>query len=109
MADQGVLASEDGLIPAVPPDATAGVGRLLKRLENALTPELSVRRGASMADFFSSRRYTRRMGERMSEYAVRFDDVQTVVLDEADHMMDMGFLPQIKKVLQQLHDAPTAR
>lgn len=43
-----------------------------------------------------------RLLDLKSQNAVRFDDVQTVVLDEADHMMDMGFLPQIKKVLQQL-------
>jgi ATP-dependent RNA helicase RhlE len=43
-----------------------------------------------------------RLLDLKSQNAVRFDDIQTVVLDEADHMMDMGFLPQIKKVLQQL-------
>ncbi|WP_233356039.1 DEAD/DEAH box helicase [Henriciella aquimarina] len=34
--------------------------------------------------------------------AIRFDQIQSVVLDEADHMMDMGFLPQIRNVLRQL-------
>ena len=43
-----------------------------------------------------------RLLDLKAQNAVRFDDVQTVVLDEADHMMDMGFLPQIRKVLQQL-------
>ncbi|WP_290846173.1 DEAD/DEAH box helicase, partial [Henriciella sp.] len=43
-----------------------------------------------------------RLLDLKSQNAVRFDDIQTVVLDEADHMMDMGFLPQIKKILQQL-------
>jgi len=43
-----------------------------------------------------------RLLDLKSQNAIRFDDIQTVVLDEADHMMDMGFLPQIRKVLQQL-------
>ncbi len=43
-----------------------------------------------------------RLLDLKSQNAIRFDQVRTVVLDEADHMMDMGFLPQIKKVLMQL-------
>ena len=43
-----------------------------------------------------------RLLDLKGQNAIRFDDIQTVVLDEADHMMDMGFLPQIRKILQQL-------
>ncbi|WP_084420261.1 DEAD/DEAH box helicase [Henriciella litoralis] len=43
-----------------------------------------------------------RLLDLAQQRAIRFDDVKMVVLDEADHMMDMGFLPQIKKVLVQL-------
>jgi ATP-dependent RNA helicase RhlE len=43
-----------------------------------------------------------RLLDLKAQKAIRFDQVETVILDEADHMMDMGFLPQIKKVLQQL-------
>lgn len=43
-----------------------------------------------------------RLLDLKSQGAIRFDQIRTVVLDEADHMMDMGFLPQIKKVLTQL-------
>ena len=43
-----------------------------------------------------------RLLDLSSQNAIRFDQVETVVIDEADHMMDMGFLPQIKKVLAQL-------
>lgn len=43
-----------------------------------------------------------RLLDLAAQKAIRFDQVRTVVLDEADHMMDMGFLPQIKKVLTQL-------
>lgn len=34
--------------------------------------------------------------------AVSFDKVQSVVLDEADHMLDIGFLPDIRRIFAQL-------
>ena len=34
--------------------------------------------------------------------AIRFDQVQSVVLDEADHMLDIGFLPDIRRIFAQL-------
>ncbi|MEM7290435.1 MAG: DEAD/DEAH box helicase, partial [Pseudomonadota bacterium] len=34
--------------------------------------------------------------------SVNFDQIQSVVLDEADHMLDIGFLPDIKRILSQL-------
>lgn len=33
---------------------------------------------------------------------LRLDQVETLVLDEADHMFDMGFLPDIRKILAAL-------
>jgi len=33
---------------------------------------------------------------------VRLDRVETLVLDEADHMFDMGFLPDLKRILDAL-------
>ena len=34
--------------------------------------------------------------------ALNFGDVETLVLDEADHMFDMGFLPDLRRILNQL-------
>jgi ATP-dependent RNA helicase RhlE len=34
--------------------------------------------------------------------ALRLGEVQTVVLDEADHMFDMGFLPSLRRILSAL-------
>jgi ATP-dependent RNA helicase RhlE len=43
-----------------------------------------------------------RLLDLMGRGAVRLDAVDTLVLDEADHMFDMGFLPSIRKVLAAL-------
>ena len=34
--------------------------------------------------------------------AVNLDNVQSIVLDEADHMLDIGFLPDIRRIFAQL-------
>ena len=41
-----------------------------------------------------------RIRELLDLGAVSFSNVQLVVIDEADRMLDMGFLPQIKAILQ---------
>lgn len=43
-----------------------------------------------------------RLLDLMGSGDVRFDGLEVLVLDEADHMLDMGFLPDIKRILKQL-------
>lgn len=43
-----------------------------------------------------------RLLDHMRQNQVRFDHLQTLVLDEADRMLDMGFLPDIKRILARL-------
>lgn len=43
-----------------------------------------------------------RLLDLCSQRAVFLDAIQAVVLDEADRMLDMGFLPDIRKILTQL-------
>ena len=41
-----------------------------------------------------------RLTDHMERRNVRLDQIQELVLDEADHMLDMGFLPQIETILR---------
>ena len=43
-----------------------------------------------------------RLIDLMEQGHVRFDDVQVLVLDEADRMLDMGFIRPIKQILAKL-------
>jgi ATP-dependent RNA helicase RhlE len=43
-----------------------------------------------------------RLLDLMGQRAVRLGGVETFVLDEADHMFDMGFLPDIRRILSAL-------
>lgn len=41
-----------------------------------------------------------RMLDHLEQRTVRFDKVQYLVLDEADRMLDMGFLPDVRKLVE---------
>lgn len=43
-----------------------------------------------------------RLLDHMEQRTVNLGDIRVLVLDEADRMLDMGFAPQIKKILQAL-------
>ena len=43
-----------------------------------------------------------RLMDHMRRGNVRFDDLEILVFDEADRMLDMGFLPDIKRILHQM-------
>ncbi len=45
-----------------------------------------------------------RLLDLMQQGHVRLDDVETFVLDEVDRMLDMGFLPDIKRIMAQVPD-----
>jgi len=43
-----------------------------------------------------------RLMDHMKRRTVRLDDVQTVVLDEADRMLDMGFVQDVTRILDKI-------
>jgi ATP-dependent RNA helicase RhlE len=43
-----------------------------------------------------------RLLDLFGQGAVRLDRIETLILDEADHMFDMGFLPDIRRILAAL-------
>lgn len=42
-----------------------------------------------------------RLLDHIGRHTIRLDHVKTLVLDEADDMLDMGFLPDIEKLLNK--------
>jgi ATP-dependent RNA helicase RhlE len=40
-----------------------------------------------------------RLLDFLGQKALRFDHIETLVLDEADRMLDMGFLPDVKRII----------
>ena len=42
-----------------------------------------------------------RLIDHMQQGVAKLDDISHVVLDEADRMLDMGFLPDVKRILQK--------
>lgn len=45
-----------------------------------------------------------RLVDHMERRNVRLDLISELVLDEADHMLDMGFLPQLRKIMEKVPD-----
>jgi ATP-dependent RNA helicase RhlE len=43
-----------------------------------------------------------RLNDHLDSRTARLDHVEILVLDEADRMLDMGFLPQLKRILQHV-------
>jgi ATP-dependent RNA helicase RhlE len=44
-----------------------------------------------------------RLLDHLERQNLVFDDLEILVLDEADRMLDMGFAPQINRVVEQIH------
>jgi len=43
-----------------------------------------------------------RLNDHLDQGTARLDQVEMLVLDEADRMLDMGFLPQLRRILQHV-------
>src|SRR5256885_10577901 len=43
-----------------------------------------------------------RLNDHLDHRTARLDHIEVLVLDEADRMLDMGFLPQLRRILQHL-------
>ncbi len=46
-----------------------------------------------------------RLADHLRRRNVSLDRLEELVLDEADHMLDLGFLPQIKEILEQVPES----
>jgi ATP-dependent RNA helicase RhlE len=45
-----------------------------------------------------------RLVDHLGRKNVRLGDIEELVLDEADHMLDLGFLPQLRKIMARVPD-----
>jgi superfamily II DNA/RNA helicase len=45
-----------------------------------------------------------RLGDLINQHIIKLDEVEFVVIDEADRMADMGFLPEVRQLLDQCRD-----
>ncbi len=43
-----------------------------------------------------------RLFDHLERGNIRLDEIEVLVLDEADHMLDLGFLPQVQRILDAL-------
>lgn len=46
-----------------------------------------------------------RLLDHLRRRTIKFNEVNTLVIDEADMMLDMGFMPQIKELIKQVPEA----
>ncbi len=65
----------------------AGIGAQIKQLEKK--PQIVVATPGRLMDHYNRK-------------AIRFDKIQTVVLDEADRMLDMGFFKDVTRIIEKI-------
>ncbi len=76
-------------------------------------PVLTVYGGSSMRDQIDAARKGTgivvatpgRLIDLMERKVIRLDDVEMVAIDEADQMADMGFLPQVRRIMREVSDS----
>jgi ATP-dependent RNA helicase RhlE len=80
-----------------------------KKLDNAAVVVGGLAEGAQLAAIRKGARLVVATPGRLEDYLDRrllaLRDIQTLVLDEADRMLDMGFLPAIRRIVSNLPNA----
>ncbi len=83
---RGLLNFYEGIRVAVLYGGT-GIGAQIKQLERK--PQIVVATPGRLMDHYNRK-------------AIRFDKIQTVVLDEADRMLDMGFFKDVTRIIEKI-------
>ena len=83
---RGLLTSFEGIRVAVLYGG-AGIGAQIKQLEKK--PQIVVATPGRLMDHYN-------------RHTIRLDKIQTVVLDEADRMLDMGFFKDVTKIIDKV-------
>jgi ATP-dependent RNA helicase RhlE len=100
-----------GLVLVPTRELALQVDETIQKLGNTLAMRSAVLiGGASMYNQVSAlRRNPRviiatpgRLIDHLGQRTLRLDDIRILVLDEADRMLDMGFMPQIERIMQYI-------
>ncbi len=100
-----------GLVLVPTRELAIQVDETIQKIGNTLTMRTAVLiGGASMYNQISAlRRNPRviiatpgRLIDHLGQGTIRLDDVTVLVLDEADRMLDMGFMPQIERIMKYI-------
>ena len=73
-ARRAALQLTDEELKAKPDDPAAGIKAVLEHLRKVFSPDPLLRKAQTLSEFFGSRRYYRRQGQRMTDYVTTFDE-----------------------------------
>ena len=73
-ARRAALQLKDEQLQGTQEDRAAGIKAVLAHLNRVFSPDPLIRKAQSLSEFFSSRKYYRRQGQRMTDFVTTFDE-----------------------------------
>ena len=73
-ARRAALQLKDEQLQGTAEDRAAGIKAVLAHLNRVFSPDPLIRKAQTLSEFFSSRKYYRRQGQRMTDFVTTFDE-----------------------------------